>query len=208
MKKPAIVYMEDDWGASYRDSVTSYLAEKGFQQPSSHGITAGTREFRSQLEKLKQESPDTLFLLLYAKEGATFMQQLRQLGIQAVVYGSDNISSAEFLTAGNDVTEGVRVAMPAPVQGQLFDKFSKEYLAKFGESPDANVIKSYDAMKLVCAAISAVGPDPSEIKKYLRSAEFRFEGVSGPIKFDEHGDLVSQQYTRMAYKGGKLVPFQ
>lgn len=208
MKKPAIVYMEDDWGASYRDSVTTYLAEKGLPQTPSYGITAGTRDFRSQVERIKQDSPDTLFLLLYAKEGATFMQQLRQGGIQPIVYGSDNISSSEFATAGNDVIEGVRVAMPAPVQGPLYDEFSRKYQAKYGEAPDANVIKSYDAMKLVCAAIAAVGSNPSDIKKYLRSPDFKFDGVSGLIKFDEHGDLVSQQYTRMVYKAGKLVQFQ
>lgn len=208
MKKPVIAYMEDDWGASYRDSVSSHLAKKGFADARSHGVTAGTRDFRSQIEKIKGDMPDTLFLLLYAKEGATFMQQLRQAGVPATVYGSDNISSAEFGGAGNDVVEGVRVAMPTPAKGELYDEFVRKYQAKFGEAPDANVIKSYDVMKLVCAAVAAVGANPSDIKKYLRSPNFKFDGVSGPIKFDEHGDLVSQQYTRMVYKSGKLVPLQ
>jgi ABC-type branched-subunit amino acid transport system substrate-binding protein len=98
--------------------------------------------------------------------------------------------------------------MPAPIEGSLYDAFSKQYQAKYGQQPDANVIKSYDAMKLLCAAIDAVGPKPSDIKTYLRSPDFKFVGVSGLIKFDEHGDLVSQQYSRMVYRDGKLVPFQ
>ena len=206
MKQPVIVYVEDDWGASYRDAILLYLEKRGFTNVPAHGVTAGTRDFRIQIQKIKGESPDAIFLLLYAKEGAVFMQQLRQAGIQAAVYGSDNISSPEFVSAGNEVVEGVRVAMPAPVSGPLYNEFVAKYKAKYNEEPDANVIKSYDAIKLVAKAIQHDGKDPSKIKEYLRSPDFEYRGVSGPIKFDSNGDLVSQEYTRLVYHSGKLVP--
>jgi branched-chain amino acid transport system substrate-binding protein len=106
------------------------------------------------------------------------------------------------------VVEGVRVALPAAVSGQRYQEFVRKYQAKYGEAPDVNVIKSYDAMKLVAFVIQKVGDQPSKIKEYLRGPDFEYNGISGPIRFDEHGDLVGQEYTRMVYRAGKLVPFK
>ena len=208
MKRPAIVFMEDDWGSSYRDSVVDYLEKKGFADTPSLGVLPGTRDFRTEIEKLKASSPDAVFLLLYAKEGSSFMQQLRQAGVDAQVYGSDNISATEFVSAGNEVVEGVRVALPAAAHGPTYDKFVQDYRSKYSEEPDANVIKSYDAMELVVAAIAEVGTEPSKIKEYFRSPGFEYKGVSGVIKFDANGDLVSQEYTRMVYRSGTLEPVE
>lgn len=205
-KKLAIVYMEDDWGTSYRDAVVSFLSQKGIQAPPSYGVTAGSRDFRSQVERIKADAPDAIFLLLYAREGSAFMQQLRQAGVTAQVYGSDNISSPEFAVAGPAVIEGVRVALPAPAKGPLYDAFVKMYRAKFNEDPDANVMKSYDALKLVATVVGEVGSDPAKIAARLKAPDFSFPGVTGTIRFNSHGDLVSQEYARLVYHSGKLEP--
>ncbi len=208
MKKPAIVYIEDDWGTSYLKSTLDYLKEKGFTNFPTHGVKEGDRDFRTQIQKLKAESPDTIFLLVYAKSAAGFMQQFRQVGLKATIYGSDNLSSPEFVAAGKDVVEGVRVALPAPTEGQKFNQFSQAYKAKFGEEPDAIIIKSYDAMKIALDGIEKFGNDPVKIKEYLSYDTFQYQGVSGDIKFDKNGDLVSQKYTRLIYKNGAVVTFK
>lgn len=205
MKRPSVVYMEDDWGASYRDSVLAALRDSGFDDVPIHGVIAGTRDFRTQVEKLKGNKPDTIFLLLYAKEGSAFMQQLREAKISAAVYGSDNISSSEFVAAGPEVVEGVRVAMPAPAQGPTYASFVSRYRLEFGEIPDANIMKSYDAMMLLAHAVREFGPDPEKIRVGLTSDSFQFEGLSGLIQFDSNGDLKSQDYGRMEYRNGELV---
>jgi branched-chain amino acid transport system substrate-binding protein len=208
MKKPVIVYIEDDWGTSYRDSTLKYLTQKGFTNIPVYGIKEGDRDFRTQIEKIKGVSPDTVFLLIYAKSGSGFMQQLRQADVKATAYGSDNLSSPEFAAAGSEVVEGVKVALPAPSQGASLDDFTKQYKAKYGEEPDAVLIKSYDAMGVTITAIDKVGNDAVKIRDYLKSPDFQYQGISGVIKFDEKGDLVSQQYSRQVYKGGKLLPLK
>lgn len=204
--RQAIVYMEDDWGTSYRDSVLGYLAERGSSGIVAEGIEAGTRDFRVQVEKLRQAEPDTIYLLLYAKEAAAFVQQLRQARVNATVYGSDNISSTEFVSAGIEVVEDVRVAMPAPARGPSYEDFVRRYQTKFNEDPDANVIKSYDALMLAASVIKEAGMEPSKVATRLASQGFQYVGVSGLVQFDHTGDLVNQEYTRMVYHGGKLVP--
>jgi len=206
MKRPAIVYEEDDWGASYRDAVLRYLAQKGLKTTPSYGVTEGMRDFKTLVQKLRLGQPDAIFLLVYAGEAAAFIRDLRQLGVDAAVYGSDNISSSEFATAGAAAIEGVRVAMPTPTAGSQFAAFAEKYKQKTGKPPDANILKSYDAMSLMAKAIAQNGPDPQRIREYFSSANFSYEGVSGPIHFDANGDLVGQQYSPMVYQSSQLVP--
>lgn len=204
MKNPAIIFIEDDWGTSYRDAVIKYLSNAKVKAFESFGINAGMKDFRTIIEKIKKYNPDTIFLLIYAREGASFMKQLRQASIKAKIYGSDNISSIEFLSAGSDVVEGIYVAMPAPVRGERFGKFADKYRVIYKEEPDANVIKSYDALMLTYKAIVQVGQEPSKLRSFFTSKNFSFNGISGEIKFDENGDLLDQEYTKMIYRKGKL----
>jgi branched-chain amino acid transport system substrate-binding protein len=185
-----------------------YLAEKGYRTVPSDGVIAGTRDFRTLVGKVKSEGPDVIFLLTYAGEGAAFMKALRELGLKTAVYGSDNISSEEFTSAGAAAIEGVRVAMPSPAGGLQYDSFVERYKKRYGQSPDANISKSYDAMSLMAKAIEQNGPDPVRIRQYFASPDFSYEGVSGQIRFDSNGDLVGQQYTRMVYHASKLIPLQ
>jgi branched-chain amino acid transport system substrate-binding protein len=207
MRRPALLYVEDDWGVSYRNAVSRTLALQGFSDVPAIGVVAGTRDFRTQVEQLRQSSPDTVFLLVYAQEGGSFMQQARQAGLRAEIYGSDNLSAAEFIAVGAPIVEGVRVALPSAVSGPAYDSFVVRFKKRFGDVPDAIVIKSYDAMGVALQALAQVGDSPDAIRTYLHSPQFSYQGVSGEIRFDGNGDLASQKYTRMVYRGGKLVPF-
>ena len=208
LKRAAIFYEEDEWGASYRDEVLRYLAEKGYASTPSYGVTEGVRDFKTQVQKLRSSRPDALFLLTYAGEGGAFMRDLRQLGLNTIVYGSDNVSSSEFAAAGAAAIEGVRVAMPTPNQGSQYNEFVERYQRRFGKVPDANILKSYDAMSLMAKAIAVNGTDPQRIRAYFSSPTGSSEGVSGEIRFDANGDLTGQRYSRMVYHSSQLVPLQ
>jgi len=205
MAKPLIVNIEDDWGGSYRDSIVEALQTKGFQNVPVHSFPAGTQDFKVEIEKIKQAAPDTIFLLLYAKDAASFMQQLRQAKIQAQIYGSDNVSSSEFTSTGKEIVEGTKVAMPAPVTGNLYDEFMQKYKSKTNEEADANILKSYDAMKLTAYVIEQVGEKPADIRAFITNPAFQYAGVTGDIAFDKNGDLVNQAYQRFIYRDGKLT---
>ncbi|HKP05004.1 MAG TPA: ABC transporter substrate-binding protein [Chthoniobacterales bacterium] len=208
MKKPALIYVEDEWGASYRNALQTYLKSKGFPDPLIEGVAAGSRDFRTQLQKIKDSVCDVVFLLTYSNEGAPFVQQLREAGVTSRVYGSDNLSSPEFTAVGATVIEGVRVALPLPTEGTEYDEFVKRFKTEFGMDPDVNALKSYDALNVAAKGMKEVGTDPNKIADYLHSPQFSYRGISGEIRFDQNGDLVSQQYRRQVYQNGSLVPWK
>jgi ABC-type branched-subunit amino acid transport system substrate-binding protein len=105
------------------------------------------------------------------------------------------------------VIDGVRVALPVPAGGSAYETFVKSFKDKFGMPPDVNALKSYDALHVAVKAVQQAGGDPAKISQYLLSPGFSHNGVSGEIRFDQNGDLVTQQYQRQIYRNGALAPF-
>jgi branched-chain amino acid transport system substrate-binding protein len=61
----------------------------------------------------------------------------------------------------------------------------------------------YDSVKLMVAAMVKAGS--SDPAKYLPAlAATKYEGVTGPITFDEKGDIKGGALTLKTVKGGKL----
>jgi branched-chain amino acid transport system substrate-binding protein len=207
MRRAAIMFVEDEWGVSYRDELKRYLASEPEIQVVTQGAPVGSRDYHAQIAKIKSFNPDTIFLLLYPPDGGAFMQQSRQDGLNAIVYGSDNLSAPEFADPGAEIVEGVRLALPAAVAGPAYESFKQRYAARYQEEADTIAAKSYDAMAVAIDAIKRVGSAPAAIRELLKSPDYSFDGLTGRIEFDKNGDLRSQQYTKMVFRNGKLVPF-
>jgi branched-chain amino acid transport system substrate-binding protein len=208
MTRGAVVYVEDEWGVSYRDELKRYLSESGVSLATEQGCPAGARDYRAQIARLKEANVDTVFVLLYPPDGGVFMQQARQEGVTAIAYGSDNLSAPEFAAPGPGIIEGVRLALPAAVAGASYEGFKARYQKAYGEEADSIAAKSYDAMSVAIDAARRAGNNPAAIRAILRAPGYSFQGLTGSLAFDANGDLTSQQYSKMVYRKGQLVPFE
>jgi branched-chain amino acid transport system substrate-binding protein len=128
--------------------------------------------------------------------------------------------------------DGARGTRPgAPKSGTAAIAFGKLYAS----SPGAKVRNTFDAqnfdatMLCVLAAVAAGSSDgpairdhmqavsgppgtkytfeqlPQAIKDLRAGKDIDYEGASGPVDFDAHGDPSAAIYENYAYKGGKLV---
>ena len=61
----------------------------------------------AQLERIKNASPDAVVLWGNAKETGLIVKQMREMGLDQPVYGSDRMMSEEFLEIAGDHAEGV-----------------------------------------------------------------------------------------------------
>jgi branched-chain amino acid transport system substrate-binding protein len=85
------------------------------------------------------------------------------------------------------------------------DKFRERYKAKFNDEVKLYAPYVYDATKvLVAAMVKAGSADP---KVYLPelAATVDFKGVSGPISFDEKGDVKNGALTLLTFRAGARV---
>lgn len=206
----AIVHVLDDWGNSYSEQIQGFLKGKGHNVVTKDGVAPGERDYSAVISRLVRSRPQALFLLLYASDGAAFMQQLRARDRSIEVFGSDNLSTDEFLAAGPAVVEGTSLVLPATAGGSAIADLEKAYLAKFGTSPpegvefDVNVTKAYDALMLLARAISDVGPTPEALRRHFGQMD-TYESVSGPVRFDANGDLREATYQRLRIVDGRRI---
>jgi neutral amino acid transport system substrate-binding protein len=118
--------------------------------------------------------------------------------------------------AGNYIIAGLKGTTPDPrVVGPAYNTFRQKYITEFGREPKAYCANCYDAVAVVALAIEKAGEasgtairdslrdvaNPpgdkyvSDIGEALRTIRkgfysINYQGASGDITFDEHGDVM------------------
>ncbi len=154
--------------------------------------TKDDKDFSSQLTIIKAANPDVLFLPNYYNEVPLQAQQARRLGLTMPIIGSDSWGSEEILRLGGQDLEGsfFSTHYAADIATETAQKFIREYEAKYKKKPDDVAALTYDAGRLLCAAITKAGSlDRKKVRDALASIQ-EFEGVTGKMKFSGGGDPV------------------
>jgi branched-chain amino acid transport system substrate-binding protein len=129
--------------------------------------------------------------------------QMKSLAIKAKLLGGDGAQSVEFLKLAGRAAEGSIASSPGlPLDKMPGGKgFTDRFTAKYGQI-QIYAPYAYDAtMTLIEAMQKANSADP---KKYLAElAKTNRQGVTGPIAFDDKGDLRDGPMTLYVVKSGK-----
>jgi branched-chain amino acid transport system substrate-binding protein len=95
-----------------------------------------------------------------------------------------------------------QAGIPVQASGK---KFLDGYKAKFNIDPILYAPFTYDAAKLLIAAmLKADSTDPAKYLPALQAIDFT--GASGSIQFDEKGDRKDAEMTIFTMKTGKITP--
>jgi branched-chain amino acid transport system substrate-binding protein len=191
--KIAIMYDSSDYGRGLADAFESGVTGTGGTIVGKQQYATGDTDFKSQLTKLKAASPDLLFLSGYYPEGSKIAQQARELGMDVQMLGSDGYASDELPKLGGAAVEGMLVSTFFDYSNSdpAIQKFVEAYkAANDGANPDWFAANSYDVIMLAAQAAKNAGSnDRTAINDALGSIG-TYQGISGPITFDENGDVV------------------
>ena len=201
----------DDRTAYGQGVATEFI--KGVKKDASAKIVAQeftndkATDFNAILTKIKAKKPDVVFFGGMDAVGGPMMRQMKQLGIEAKFMGGDGICTEALatLSAGamsdNQVicaeAGGVEAAQRAGI-----DEFRANYKKKFGAEVQLYAPYVYDAvMTMVDAMVKAGSAEPAKYLPVL--AKIQHKGITGPIAFDQYGDIKDGTLTLYTYKGGK-----
>ena len=122
--------------------------------------------------------------------------------------GGDGICSTELVKLGGDAIADDQVfcAEAGGVEGEAkagMEEVKTKFKAKFNADVQVYAPYVYDSVKLMVAAmVKANSSDPA---KYLPElAKTDYKGVTGPIVFDEKGDIKNGALTLKTVRAGKL----
>ena len=148
----------------------------------------GETNFKAQLERIKNTSPDAILIWGNAKESGLILKQIRELGMKQPVFGSDRMVNPEFLEIAGKYAEGVVTTCqynPDANDPEL-KAFKANYYNRFGQEPDVFAAHAYDGMNILIEAIQKAGLNRVLIRDILTDLKtFQgYKGVTGKVIFD------------------------
>jgi branched-chain amino acid transport system substrate-binding protein len=169
-------------------------------------------DYTTVLTKIKALNPDALYYGGVAQAGVKLAKQAYETIPKMIKGGGDGIQGGSFLTGGGfPAIEGwyCTVASPHLTEDPKAVKFMKDYQAKFHNVASDYSITSYDAAKVIIAAIEAVAKsgkpmDRSNIRDAIQNSHVKT--LQGTVSFDKNGDIEDRTVSVFQFHQNKSAP--
>jgi len=209
-KSIAVIDDRTAYGQGVAEEFSKAVVAAGGTVVAKEFTTDKATDFNSILTTIKGKKADVVFFGGMDAVAGPMLRQMKSLGINAKFMGGDGICSTELVKLGGDAISDNQVycAEAGGVEGQGkagMEKFKTAFKAKFGADVQVYAPYVYDGVKLMVAAMVKAGSsDPAKYLPVLAATK-DYAGVTGPITFDEKGDIKNGALTLKTVKGGKLT---
>jgi branched-chain amino acid transport system substrate-binding protein len=208
-KNVAVIDDSTAYGQGLADTFEATAKAAGARIVAREHTTDKDTDFRAILTKIKGENPDLIMFGGIDPQAGPMVKQMDELGIHAKFVGGDGMQTPNFIELAGKASEGVMASMPGLPKEQMpgGKQFMDKYQAKFHTEVQLFAPMGYDAVMVLIDAMKRAGStDPA---KYLPELpKTHYNGVIGPIAFDDKGDLQNGPITIYKVTGGKWQPLE
>ncbi|MBC7781786.1 MAG: branched-chain amino acid ABC transporter substrate-binding protein [Proteobacteria bacterium] len=206
--KPKTIAVIDDstaYGQGLADTFEAAAKAGGAKLVAREHTTDKDTDFKAILTKIKGKKPELVFFGGIDPQAGPMVKQMSELGIKAKFMGGDGMQTPNFIKLATDkYAEGAMASMPGLPKDQMPGgaKFLEKFKAKYNAEVELFAPMGYDAVFVFVDAMKrANSTDPA---KFLPEVgKTNYQGVIGPIAFDEKGDLKNGPITIYVVKAGK-----
>ncbi len=152
----------------------------------------GESDFKAFLTEIKELNVDVLYLPDNYSTVGLIAKQAKEVGIKAVLLGSDSWSDPGLVKVGGDAVEGAYFTDHVSLKSDnaAIKKFVSNYTTEYKADPSAFSVLSYDSVYIVAEAIKAAGStDEAAIKDAMTKMDadcgtthYKFDESRNPIK--------------------------
>ncbi|MFC4408548.1 ABC transporter substrate-binding protein [Haloarchaeobius iranensis] len=209
----AVTYVNNDYGQSLADAfVENWDGEIAYNN--SHDQEQ--QSYSSVVSQMNSSGADAWLFITYQPEFATMVNEMYSSGYDAPLYGADSVSGTDVLeNTPEGSMDGMKIVVPsAPVEEENYQQFVSEFEAEYDEQPTVWSAYAYDCVINAALAVQAADeftgaalqetvrevtrPEGEQVTSYEDAqqiladgggpSDVDYQGVSGPIDFDENGD--------------------
>ncbi len=160
---------------------------------------------------LRREKPEAVYIIGYTEDIVKVLRQLHDDGFSGRIVTTSAFYSGKAIQDAGSLAEGVFFPLPPfdrTSDDEVVKRFVKRYMDTYQRAPDIFAAHGYDAMRLVIRVMTlAKPPETPEIKKVLHFGISEFKGVTGPILFDDYGDV--KHYPKIfIVNDGRVVSYE
>ena len=192
-KTAATMYDESDvFSTDSDEAVREALAATGVEVLITETFQGGDIDFTAQLARIRDASPDVIFISALSPEKPGILIQAREIGIPtSVPFVIRSLTGADAQTAG-PAAEGVItfVGWTSTTDTPGNQDFVQNYSAKYGIEPNPRAAQSYASVYILAKAIAdAQSTDSTAIRDAMANIT-DFDTVLGKFSFNVHGDAI------------------
>lgn len=206
IKKVAILYINNDYGVGVKNAFSETFEKLGGEVVATESFEPDTQDFRTQLARIAQKSPEAVFMIAY-KESIVILRQMKELGLRTKVLSTPLFEDREIIEKAGEAAERVIYVYYGGFNPESKDEQIKKFVEAFrkiyNRNPGYYSALAYDAANIVLLAIEKGGIESKNIKNALFEIK-DFPGVTGKTTFDMNGDVSKTVFLKMV-KNGQFV---
>jgi len=211
----AVTYVNNDYGESLADAFLDAW-DGSVAYDNSHDQEQSS--YSSVISEMNGSDAEAWLFITYQAEFASMVDEIYSSGYEAMLYGADSVSGDNVLeNTPEGSMEGMKIVVPsAPVEQQNYKDFASAFEDEYDQSPSSWAAYAYDCVVNAALAIQAADsftgaalgevvrdvtrPEGEAVTTFEAASEILsdgggpsdvdYQGVSGPIDFDENGDPV------------------
>ena len=187
VKTAAVNSLQLPFSQEIRQFLLPALEKAGIEVVVNEEYAPGVKDMTATLTAVKQAAPDAMLSLSYPPDSILYMNQAREIGIEApfqlVLIGPTAAFFSGMFGANLDGVVTVAHWSPAQDQWPKAKPFFDAFKAKFGEAPDyLDSALAYMSLEILQQAVSSAGLDKAKIRETIGNTTF--DTINGPVRFD------------------------
>ena len=175
---------------------------------------AGDTDFTGQITRILNADVDGVLLYGATEDYGIECKQLRQLGYDGYIYGSETFAATDVREVAGDAANGVLFACGYVIPDSIDDAATEEekafleaFVEEYGEMPVSDTAyRGYDSMMLLAKVFeTAASMDGPDLREALLNVDYT--GIGGKFDYSDGSGDGLEGCNLFAIVDGKNVPF-
>ncbi|ALU88717.1 ABC-type branched-chain amino acid transport system, periplasmic component protein [Herbaspirillum rubrisubalbicans M1] len=194
------------FGQGLAEQFAQEVQAQGAQVVGRYSVSDKTSDFNAPLLQARKQAPDLIFFGGLDWQAAVLVKSIRRLKLEARFMAAAGTVGLPFLMGAGADANGALVLEPGPPEDKMpgWKSFRQRYSESFDSSIDLYSVFSYEAAQAIIEGLRRAGSTDSDAVARAMH-RLRFEGVSGPVAFNEEGDLLNPGFTMYEVKDQRWV---
>jgi branched-chain amino acid transport system substrate-binding protein len=202
----AIFYTNSRYGIGVKNVFEERIKAKNGKIVFSEGFAEGSKDFRTQILKIKRSGAKSVFIPGYFQEISIIIKQIREFRISINIYGTSSFHDDKLFDILGSSLEGIVFSYPdfnIDGDNQATLSFANKYFQKYKLKGDVFAANAYDCYKIIDLVINNGAKNSQEINNGLSKIK-DYPGAGGVFSFDKFGSVI-KSFSIYMIQNGKYV---
>ena len=213
-KKIGLATVSNGFGDSGREQLMKIAPEYGIEIAAEERFGEKDADMTAQLVKIQSAGAEAVICWTVGPTEAVITKNWKQLAMKIPMYQSHGAASKKFLEMTGKDGEGLIFPAPKVIvvdqipesdpQKPVLVKYKNSYESTFKQDVSKFGGNAHDAIRIVIAAIKAVGPDRAKIRDYVENLK-DWMGIDGKYSYSptNHNGLTKDYFVMVQVVNGE-----